>query len=61
MLKPGWLKERFEEVEREVKNWPAWMRKEAGLEEPRCAAAAKAQQEDTAEDRASKSATAGGD
>lgn len=33
MLKPGWLKRQFEKVEEDVKNWPTWMRREAGLED----------------------------
>jgi len=39
MLKPGWLEEQFEKVEKEVKSWPAWMRKEAGLEKTKKIAA----------------------
>ncbi len=33
MLKPGWLKRQFEKVEEDVKSWPTWMRREAGLED----------------------------
>jgi hypothetical protein len=33
MVKPGWLEEQFKEVENEVKKWPHWMRREAGLED----------------------------
>lgn len=31
MLKPGWLKRQLEKVEEDVKKWPAWMQREAGL------------------------------
>ena len=41
MLKPGWLKRQFEKVEEDVKNWPPWMRREAGLEDQHEAASEK--------------------
>ena len=32
LLKPGWLKEQFEEVKKDIEQWPLWMRQAAGLE-----------------------------
>ncbi len=32
-LKPGWFERQCEQVRRDVAEWPAWMRREAGLEE----------------------------
>jgi hypothetical protein len=34
-LKPGWLNRQFARVEEEVRQWPEWMRREAGFEERR--------------------------
>jgi len=35
MLKRGWLKKVLNDVARDVQTWPEWMRREAGIEEPR--------------------------
>jgi len=35
MVKAGWLKRQVEKVQEDVKKWPAWMRREAGLEPTR--------------------------
>jgi len=35
MLERDWLTDQFEEVEREVSGWPAWLRRETGLAETR--------------------------
>ena len=31
MLKDGWLDRQFEQVSKNVENWPAWMRRAAGF------------------------------
>jgi hypothetical protein len=31
-LEPGWLNRQLEKAREDVKNWPSWMRREAGLE-----------------------------
>lgn len=33
-LKPGWLKRQGDAAAKDIKSWPAWMRREAGLESP---------------------------
>lgn len=33
-LKAGWLDRQFERVNAEVREWPTWMRREAGFTEP---------------------------
>jgi len=33
-LKAGWLDRQFERVNQEIREWPAWMRREAGFTEP---------------------------
>jgi hypothetical protein len=34
MLKQGWLGRQFEKVEKDVQNWPNWMKREAGITDP---------------------------
>lgn len=29
LLEPGWINRQFARIEREVENWPAWMREAA--------------------------------
>lgn len=31
MSEKGWLKEQFDETEKQIKMWPDWMRREAGI------------------------------
>ncbi|HEY6329314.1 MAG TPA: hypothetical protein VI756_08250 [Blastocatellia bacterium] len=31
-LKPGWLNRQLEKTKEDIKQWPEWMRREAGLE-----------------------------
>lgn len=33
MIKRGWLAEQFEDLDKEIKSWPAWMRRAAGLKD----------------------------
>lgn len=33
-LKPGWLQRQFDNVNKDIAMWPAWMRREAGFEVP---------------------------
>jgi hypothetical protein len=33
-LKAGWLDRQFERVNAEIREWPTWMRREAGFTEP---------------------------
>jgi hypothetical protein len=33
-LKAGWLDRQFETVNAEIREWPSWMRREAGFAEP---------------------------
>lgn len=33
-LKAGWLNRQFERVNEEIRDWPSWMRREAGFTEP---------------------------
>ena len=33
MLKPGWLDRQFDRALEDIKSWPEWMRREAGLED----------------------------
>jgi hypothetical protein len=34
-LKAGWLDRQFERVNEEIREWPTWMRREAGFTEPK--------------------------
>jgi hypothetical protein len=39
-LTPGWLNRQFDKVEEDIKSWPTWMKREAGLETEAKASAA---------------------
>ncbi len=55
MLKPGWLDRQFEKAEKEVMEWPDWMRKGAGItdqkEEKRSASPEKVQAKPESKER----------
>jgi len=34
VLKPGWLNRQFDQVSRNVNEWPEWMKRAAGVVEP---------------------------
>jgi hypothetical protein len=36
VLKPGWLNRQFDQVARDVDEWPEWMKRAAGVTEQVC-------------------------
>jgi hypothetical protein len=34
VLKPGWLNRQFDQVSKNVEQWPDWMKRAAGVPEP---------------------------
>jgi hypothetical protein len=36
VLKAGWLNRQFDQVSKNVNEWPAWMKRAAGFEEETC-------------------------
>jgi hypothetical protein len=54
MLKPGWLNRQFEKVKNDVKDWPDWMKREAGLDIKYDTTSAKPVPKEKAKDQSNK-------
>ena len=54
MLKKGWLNRQFEKVEKDVKDWPDWMKREVGLDPKYETISCKPVQEEKPKDQSSK-------
>ena len=54
MPRPGWLDRQSQKVQEDVKSWPEWMRREAGLERGREAPAKNSNEAENAHKQESK-------
>ena len=54
MLKPGWLNRQFEKVEKDVRDWPDWMKREAGLDVKYGTTSGKSVPKETPKDQTNK-------